>query len=287
MKPAALLLILSSFSLTQSAPQTDWKPVEQALGRSGKAQPGGVYKFGLPRSDMQVTVAGVQLKPALALGSWLAFKPASDGTMVMGDLVLKEDEVEPVMHKLQQSGFDATALHNHLLHESPRVVYMHIMGHGDAAALAHSLHDAIALTSTPAPSQAQAPAPDLDAAQLNRILRATGTPTGGVLQFSFPRKDTITEHGTEVPPSMGTATAINFQPTGNGRAAIAGDFVLLGPEVNAVAKTLRSGGIEVAAIHSHMVDEMPRLYFMHFWANEDAQKLATTLRSALDQTSSR
>jgi hypothetical protein len=285
-----LALLAASLAFAQAGDAAAaWKSVENALGRHGTALPGNVYKFGLPRADMHVTVQGVAIQPALALGSWLAFKRVSGGAIVMGDLVLLEDEVEPVMLKLQQAGIEQTALHNHLLNESPRVMYMHVSGHGDPVQLARSLHDALALTGTPAPAPAPPPptgAPTKLQSDIEYILGRKASLNGGVLQFSVPRSETITDHGTDIPPSMGTATAINFQPTGNGRAAITGDFVLLGSEVNPVIKTLRENGIDVTAIHSHMLDETPHLFFMHFWANHEAVALAKGLRAALDRTNS-
>ncbi len=282
------VVISSSIAFAQ-APSTDWKPVEAALGRTGSLQPGDVYKFGMPRKDMQVTVEGVSIKPGLALGSWVAFKKMGNDAMVMGDLVLSEDEVEPVMMKLQQSGIEQTALHNHVLHESPRVMYMHIAGHGDPVKLASALHDALALTKTPAAGATPAPTAaqyGFDTGQVDTILGHKGKDNGGVYQVSVPRAEKITDDGMDIPPSMGTATAINFQSTGNGKAAITGDFVLLGKEVNPVIRALRQNGIEVTAIHSHMLTEEPRMFFMHFWANDDAMKLAKGLKAALDQTNS-
>ena len=210
--------------------------------------------------------------------------------MVMGDLVLTQDEVEPVMLKLQEGGIQETALHNHLIGESPRVMYMHIAGHGDAVQMAKAIHDALALTKMPAPDAspaAQVPAElGFDQKQVEQIIGHTGKVNGGILQIGVPRSETITDSGMTVPPSMGVATAVNFQPTGNGKAAITGDFVLLGGEVDPVTKALRRNGIEVTALHSHMLTEQPRLFFMHFWANDDAVKLAKGLRAALDQTNS-
>jgi Domain of Unknown Function (DUF1259) len=270
----------------QQSGATDWKAVEQALGKAGSMQPGDVYKVSLPRSDLQVTASGVQLKPALALGSWVAFKKSGNMTMVMGDLVLTEDEVTPVMAKLQEGGVEQTALHNHVLHESPRVMYMHISAMGDAVKIAKAIHDALALSKTPFVAPAgggQNQDLGIDTKQLDRIMGQNGKANGGVYQFSVPRADEISEDGNEVPPSMGVATVINFQPTGGDKAAITGDFVLIASEVNPVIKALRAGGIEVTAIHSHMLTEQPRLFFMHFWANDDAQKLARGLRAALDK----
>lgn len=272
-------------------PSSDWATLDEAFGRKGAAQPGGVIKYSFPRSDLQVTAGGVAVKPALALGSWVAFKRVAGGhTMAMGDLVLGEDEVGPVMRALQAGGVEQTALHNHVLHEAPRVMYMHISAHGDAAKIAQTVRTALGETrtplGTPAPA-APAPAIDLDTSAVHRALGVAGSVNGGVYQVSVPRRETIREHGNEVPPSMGVATAINFQPTGSGKAAITGDFVMRGSEVNNVIRALQQGGIQVTALHSHMLTEEPRLFFMHFWANDDAAKLAGTLRSALDQTASK
>lgn len=269
----------------------DWSGVEQTIGRKGTPNPGGVMKFSFPRGDLSVTIGGVTLKPALALGGWVAFKETSKGqAMAMGDLVLTEDEVSPVMAALQAGGVEQTALHNHVLKESPRVLYMHILARGDPSNIARTIHDALGRSKTPlgpvSPPTA-ASATDLDTAGIARALGTTGKLNGVVYQVTVPRSETIMEMGTEVPPSMGVATAINFQPTGGGKAAITGDFVLRGSEVNPVVRALREHGIEVTAVHSHMIAEEPRLFFMHFWANDDAVQLARGLRAALDLTASR
>jgi hypothetical protein len=267
-----------------------WKAVDVALGRSGQMQPGGVYKYAMPRRDLKVTKDGVAIAPGLALGSWAAFQKMGDQAMVMGDLVLTEDEIEPVMLSLQQNGIEQSAIHNHLLGESPRVVYMHIEGHGDPVVLAKSLATALALTKTPLPatsgSATPSPALDIDTAGVEKALGYTGKANGGIFQFTVPRGEKIMEGGMEIPPAMGTATAINFQPTGQGKAAITGDFVLLASEVNPVIRALRTNGIQVTAVHNHMLGDEPHLYFMHFWANNDAVKLAHGLRAALDATNS-
>ena len=266
----------------------DWKRVDDALGRSGTVQADGAYKVGFPRGDLTVTVDGVTVKPALALGGWAAFSDSGANAMAMGDLVLLESEVNPVIAALEDGGIDVSAVHNHLIGESPHVMYVHFGGHGDAAKLATTLRTAIALTKAPAPgAPAAAATPDLPTADLDRILGHSGKANGVVYQFGIPRAEKITEHGMAVPASMGLATAINFQPTGSGRAAITGDFVMIASEVNPVIRALRGGGIAVTALHSHMLDESPRLFFMHFWANDDAVKLATTLRRALDVMNTR
>ena len=263
----------------------DWSAVEQALGRKGAMQPGAVIKFSFPRSDLQVTAAGVVLKPSFALGSWVAFKRSGSEAIAMGDLVLAESEIAPVMQKLQAGGVEQTALHNHVLGELPRIMYMHISAHGSAAKIAAAVHDALTLTGTPlgtpAPPAAAA-AIELDTTAVAGALGTAGKVNGGVYQVSVARAAKVMEHGMEVPPSMGVATAINFQSTGAGKAAITGDFVITADEVNPVIRALTSHGIAVTAVHSHMLHETPRLFFMHFWANDDAVTLARGLRAALD-----
>jgi hypothetical protein len=279
-------LLAAAAPLAAQQPQASWAGVEAAFGRGGVPQAGNVMRFNFPRSDLAVTANGVALKPAFALGSWVAFLPIGNGeTMAMGDLVLLDAEVPAVMSALQAGGVEQSALHNHLLNETPHVMYMHIAAHGDPARIAATIRAALAKSATPlgTPGPAAAPsAPDLDTAAIARTLGVAGRLNGTVYQVSVPRRETIREMGHVIPPSMGVATAINFQPTGGGKAAITGDFVLRGNEVNPVIRALRSAGIDVAALHSHLIDEEPRLYFMHFWANDDAAKLAAGLRSALD-----
>ena len=282
----AALGLAVALSTPSLAADTDWTKVDTAMGKTAFVQ-GDVHRYGIPRSDLKVTLDGVSIKPALALGGWAAFEPSQDGAMLMGDLVLTEDEVSPVMLKLMQSGIEITALHNHLIRATPATLYMHVRGHGDPVKLATDIRTALALSKTPfdktAPAPSQAPQLDLDAAKLDAILGAKGKVNGGVYQFSIPRRDAITENGMSVPGAMGTGTAINFQPTGGGKAAIAGDFVVTAEELNPMMNALRQNGIEVVAIHSHMLEEQPRLFFVHFWANDDAVTLANGLKAALNK----
>jgi hypothetical protein len=273
--------------------------IASGLGKPGAEMPGGVYRVSLPRTDLTVTLDGIPIKPALALGSWLAFRPMGNEVMVMGDLVLTEDEINPVLTRLEQGGVEITALHNHLLRASPATMYMHVLGHGDPTKLATTLREALNASKTPfgaetaaippqAAAQATTAAPpeqklDLDTAAIDQTLGRKGKVNGGVYQVSVPRAEAVKDGGMEVPEAMGSAIAINFQPTGSGKAAIAGDFVLTADEVNPVIKALRTNGIEVTAVHNHMLNDEPRLFFMHVWANDDAQKLAKGLRAALDQ----
>jgi hypothetical protein len=278
------------FVTSAHAQAIDWQKVDDAFGRK-PAVSDDVHRYGFPRTDLTVTLDGVTVKPALALGGWIAFKPAHGGAMVMGDLVLLETEINPVMLKLIEGGLDITAVHNHLLRASPATFYMHVGGHGDPAKMAAVIRDALGASKTPLTTPAAAgppPAVDLDTAQLEQIIGAKGQANGGVYQFNVPRREPIKENDMVMAPvgPVGVAIAINFQPTGGGKAAITGDFVLTNDEVNPVIKALRANGIEVTALHSHMLDEQPRLFFMHFWAVEDALKLAKGLRAALDKTAS-
>ncbi|RXH05160.1 DUF1259 domain-containing protein [Bradyrhizobium vignae] len=287
---SALMAIGACFIATAHAQDVDWQKVDDALGRK-PAVTGDVHRYGFPRTDLTVTLDGVTIKPALALGGWVAFKPAHGGVMAMGDLVLLESEISPVMTKMIANGLEITAVHNHLLGASPATFYMHVAGHGDPVRIATALKEALAESKTPLSVPAPAAPPsavDLDTAQLDQIIGVKGQANGGVYQFNVPRRDPVTEQGMQLSPvgPLGVATAINFQPTGAGKAAITGDFVLTGDEVNPVIKALRSHGIAVTALHSHMLDEQPRLFFMHFWANDDAIKLASGVRAALDKTAS-
>jgi biotin operon repressor len=283
----AMALLVQAPRAARPDEAPDAKKIDAIIGRSGEMN-NGVYKIGLPRTDLKVRADGVDIKPTLALGSWMAFKRMGGHTMTMGDLVLLESEVNPVLTKLEEKGIEVSAVHNHILNEQPRVMYMHFMGKGDEEKLARALKDALSLSGTPmGPPTAGAPAASTtDWKKVQDALGVQGRERGGVLQVGVPRKEKImTADGMEVPGFMGTATAINFQPTDKG-AAITGDFVMTANEVNPVIRELRKAGIQITALHSHMLDETPRLFFMHFWANDDAVKLARGLRAALEKTNS-
>ena len=287
---AVLILTTCAAALTiatANAQEIDWKKVDAALGKTA-AVSGEVHRYGIPRSDLHVTLDGVAIKPALALGGWVAFAPMHGEAMVMGDLVLLETEIKPVMTKLLNGGLDITAVHNHILRASPATFYMHVGGHGDPEKMAAVIRSALSASNTPfdAPETTAGPAPavDLDTAKLDQIMGVKGTATGGVYQFAVPRRDPAMESGMQVNTPLGGANAINFQPTGNGKAAITGDFLVTGNEVNPLIRALRAGDIEVTAIHSHMLDEQPRMFFIHFWANDEAVKLARGIRTALETT---
>jgi hypothetical protein len=289
MRMLGLLIISVTLSGAAHAEEIAWSKVDQAMGRTAAVSQ-DIHRYGFPRTDLSVTLDGVTIKPALALGGWVAFKPMGNEAMIMGDLVLLESEVNPVMLKMIEGGLDITAVHNHLLRASPATFYMHVGGHGDPAKMAAVIHDALAVSKTPLSMPAAAPPPaiDLDTAQLDRIMEAKGQANGGVYQFNVPRRDPVSMDGMPMMPStpLGAAIGINFQPTGGGKAAITGDFVLTNDEVNPVIRALRGNGIDVTAVHSHMLVEQPRLFFLHFWAVDDAMKLAKGLRVALDKTAS-
>ena len=290
------LLLLGTSAWSQSSPSsskktaTDWKNVQNIFGFAGDILPGDVIRFNMPRKDLHVTLGGTEIKPGLALGSWAAFHAVGkNDSMVMGDLVLTDDEVAPVMKALQEGGVEVTALHNHLIGESPKVWYIHMGGHGNPVKLGQTVKSAVALTKTPLPQGGSSQdSKDLgfDVAAIEKIMGYQGKVSGGVLHFSVPRAEKLTEEGMVTPPSMGAGTAINFQPTGNGRAAIAGDFAMTWKEVEPIIQVLRDNGIETVAVHSHALNDVPRLFYAHFWANDDAAKLAKGLRAALDKTNS-
>jgi hypothetical protein len=281
----AAFIMLGLLSPVAALAETDWSQVDAAIGKKA-AVAGSVRKYGLPRSDLHVNLDGVTIKPGLALGGWIAFEPTGQESMMMGDLVLTETEVNPVMQSLLANGVEITAVHNHLLRATPSTFYMHIGAHGDPVKLATVVRDALAQTQTPFEASAaptgEPPKLGFDTAQVEHALGQQGKNNGGVFQFSIPKSEPIRAAGIVVSPAMGTAIAINFQPTGDGKAAISGDFVATAKEVEPLLKALRTNGIEVTALHNHMLDDEPRLFFVHFWANDDAVKLARALRAGLD-----
>ncbi|HLJ74628.1 MAG TPA: DUF1259 domain-containing protein [Thermoanaerobaculia bacterium] len=272
---AALLITVSAFAADP------WQSVDTILGQTGKAVAGDVHRYGWPRRDLDVRIGNVRVEPPLALGSWAAFNE----NMVMGDLVLRPAEVETVVRGLAAGGFDISAIHNHLLGESPMVAYVHYEGHGEPAALARTLHDALASTATPMTAATPAtPTKEDDAAFaiVQNVLQRKGSMAGRVLQLGIPRAETITEGSMTIPPTMGVATAVNFQCVGRD-VATTGDFVLIADEVNPVMRELEMHGIRVTALHSHMLRESPRLFFMHFWGVGAPNAIAEGIGAALSR----
>ena len=280
---AGAVLAVIALTTPALAADPDWNQVGQALGKSGAVQSGGIYRVGFPRTDLKVSVDGVAIRPGFALGGWIAFQPMGEQAMVMGDLVLTQDEITPVMRKLTEGGIEISAVHNHLLRAEPMTLYMHVQGHGDPVKLASAIHAGLALSKTPfSPPPGTSQPGNIDMVGVDAIMGYRGQDSGGIYQFGIPRAKPVTEQGMALPGAMGSAIAINFQPTGSDTAAITGDFVLLADEVNPVIKALQAAGIEITALHSHMLAEQPRVFFMHFWANDNTLKLAKGLRAALD-----
>jgi hypothetical protein len=252
--------------------------IETILGQQPKTA-GDVQRFGWPRTDLQVTVDGVAVQPGLALGSWAGFS----GSMVMGDLVLKPGELDGVIRALEAGGIEITAIHNHLSND---IAYVHFHGEGDPDKLATTLKSALSKTATPVGGQ---PSPPIQSDAFDVFMKTVGrkgTVNGKILQFSVPRAETITEGAMTIPPAMGVATAINVQQAGDD-VATSGDFVLIASEVNPVIRELQAKGIRVTALHSHMLRETPRLFFMHFWGSGDARTIAEGLRNAIARTNSK
>src|SRR5262249_52734360 len=242
------ICVVTTLGTAAGAQQIDWKKVDEAIGRSA-AVGGDVHRYGFPRTDLNVTLDGVTIKPSLALGGWTALERAHGGAMVMGDLVLLDTEINAVMSKLIANGIEITAVHNHLLRASPPTFYMHISGHGDPVKLASAIRAGLAESKTPLTPPtppASPPAIDLHTARLEQSRGVKARNTGGWFASAVPRRDPVNEGGMQIAPAgpMGVATAINFQPTGGGKAAITGDFVVTGEEVNPVIKALRENGIE-------------------------------------------
>ncbi len=281
-----LCLLLIQSSLAQAA---DWKAVERVFNRSGNSQ-GEMFKITFPRSDLDIRLDSIRIEPGLALTSWAAFKPMGNGAMVMGDLVLLETELSAAQKALIEKGFKVSGIHNHIAKESPSVIYMHFGGEGDPVQLAERLKEVLVLTSTPMNVPAlkkTSSALAAEQASIESVLQVKGKQNGDVLNFSIPRRETIMEEGMEVPPFMGMATAINFQRADENRMATTGDFVLLADEVEPVVNALVEHGIAVTAVHNHMLQESPRLFFLHFWGVNMPENLAKGLRAALERTNSK
>jgi hypothetical protein len=260
--------------------------IAKAMGREGDLT-GEMYKVSFPRSDLTVNVKNVAIKPALSLVSWAGFIKSGSTAVTYGDLVLLEDEINPVISKLEERGLELSALHNHLLHETPRIMYIHFVGRGNEEEMAKGIREALALTKTPVGAAASRPEtkPEI-ATEIERIIGYQGSMGGDVFHITVPRNDVhVAMMGTMLPGSMGMNTPFNFQLDGK-NAAINGDFMLLPAELNPVIKALRANGIEVASVHNHLLDNQPPMVFMHFWAYGDAVSLAKGLKAALDRVGS-
>ncbi len=280
-----LIFIFGAVTLARAGQQgLDQDGIAHAMGKKGAAA-GDIYKVSFPRSDLQVKVGKVIIKPEFALTNWAGFIKSGDSAITYGDLVLLESEINPVISKLMEKGIEVAAVHNHLIYETPRIIYVHFMGYGNEVDLAKGLKEALALTGTPLKSEAASPEVKSEMArQIENVLGYEGNMVSGVLHVNVPRNDVrVKIMEKEIPGSMGMNTPLNFQMDSQ-KAAINGDFLLLADEVNPVIKALRDNGIEIASLHNHMLDEEPRVFFLHFWAYGDSVSLAKGLKAALDKT---
>jgi hypothetical protein len=292
MKKILASIVLLESILYLSAQQNNWTEIERVFGRKGSAKD-DVFKITFPRYDIKLKIGDFMVEPEIAMTSWIGFiKPGKDAmgmdrnTMVMGDIVVLDQETGPVMAKFVALGLNVTAVHNHLVGEFPAIKYVHFSGMGDAVKLAESLKSILEVTSTPLnapPIQDIKDKPDWS--RVMAIIGNSGHQNGKFLQYGFPRKDKLTDNGIDLSPYAGMSTGINFQMDGN-RAGVTGDFVLLADEVNPVVKALTENGITVTAIHNHMLYDNPRLFMLHFWGVNDPEKLAKGLKAALDKTNS-
>ncbi len=259
--------------------------IENIFGKMPSKE-NGFYKFSFPRQDLNVMLEGVRIDARFAFTTWFAFMPqdsAGSSGMLMGDVVLLESEFKNVLKKLDEKGIDISAIHNHLLGEKPKIMYLHVMSMGNPIDLFQRLKAVLSVTSTPLKASFSDSSQNMDWGKTEDTLGYKGKRDGNVLKFSIPRNERIKDAGVEIPENFGVNSVINFQKMGD-KAAVTGDFVLIPSEVNIVQKILTKGDIVVTALHSHMLFEQPRLFFMHFWAVDDPEKLAIVLHDVLRST---
>lgn len=292
----------SSTQSTKSAPKiipelstgtkTDFKKItylpagiENIFGKMASKE-NGFYKFSFPRQDITVSLDGIKIDPRLAFTTWFAFMPhdsSGSSGMLMGDMVLLESEFKNVLKKMDEKSLDIAAIHNHLLGEKPKIMYLHVTGMGKPESLFSSLKEVLSVTGTPLKGIFSDTAQNMNWGKTEEVLGIGGKKEGSILKFSVPRNERIKDEGVEIPENFGVNSVITFQKVGD-KAAITGDFVLIPSEVNTVQKMLTKGNIVVTALHSHMLFEQPRLFFMHFWAVDDPEKLAVVLHDVLRST---
>ncbi|MBH1933333.1 DUF1259 domain-containing protein [Streptomyces sp. AV19] len=267
--------------------ESHWQGVTDVLSHKGRMGGDQVYRMGFLRHDLRVKSYGHSLAPSLGIGSFVSFVRYEDGrTMLMGDMAVTEGEMQRVIDVLDGHGIGQTAIHKHLLSHEPHVWWMHIHGlHRDELMLARALREALAVTGTPPSAGIPEPADvDLDTSGIDEALGTKGGTEGEIYKITFARRETIIDHDRVLPRMTGATTAISFQPVGRGRAIISGDFVMTGQEMQHVVRALRQGGVDIVSIHSHMLFEEPRLFFLHFWGIDDGVRLARALRAAVDHT---
>jgi hypothetical protein len=266
----------------------DTATIARITGMKGVAK-NGEYKITVPQNDLSVVVDGFKIIPPMGLGSWAAFTPCADSAMVMGDIIVTENDLAPVQQEVIRQGFAITAIHNHFVRNHPNVMYMHIDGKGKVDKLSTSvkaIFDAVTASrgKDPKASKADSVINTINTAMLDSITGAKGESAKGVYKYTIGRPDVmLKEHGIPVSSFMGFNTWAAWQGTPE-KAAVAGDFTMLENEVEPVIKALVENGIEVVAVHNHMVHENPRIFFLHYWGVGSAEKLARGLRAALNQT---
>ena len=277
---AAIPMASAAASSTTSAA---WDSVAAIL-RTKDAFASGYHRFNLPRRDITLRVGGVSVAPELAQGAWAGFSDDPDAAMLMGDLVLTGAELRPVLAELDRQGLSVTAIHNHLVGEEPRLVYVHFGGHGRAVDLAKRLDRVLALTATPRPVAAATDAPlAIDTSLVFRGLGRSGRAHGSVAQVSLILvPGTVTMDGMPVTPALGYASPINIQAINGSRAVATGDFAVPGDKAEAMLRALATHGITATALHTHMVGESPTIYFIHFWADAPLAQVVAGLRAAID-----
>lgn len=265
-----------------------WKPAEKAMGEKGKANPDGTIKFTIPMT-LNVTLDGIKLNQASDRSHDFDFMRAGDKAMMVGEIGVTEEEVKNVSDMVLQSGLQVTAIHNHLLRTSPHIMWMHIYGYGDPVDMAkktRNITDYVNRDSFASESE-KFQSKGINTTELDRIIGDKGSAEGGDYNYDIPRADKIQMNGYTLSPVMDVSTMISFQPLGKGGAAVIGEFVLEENEVEPVVRTLTANGIEVTALHSHMITEQPRLFYVHCWATGDATELAGIMHEALNETNSK
>jgi hypothetical protein len=278
--------IVQGVSQGEQALADYWAPVEKAMGARGDISPDGAIKFTIPRS-LTVTLDGVRLEPGSDMSHEFEFMRAGDKAIMVGEIALKENEVASTTKRVLDAWLEETALHNHLLRESPHIMWLHIYGNGDPVEMAKAVRNiTTSLESSPVSAGERVPVSQLDTTKLDEIMGIGGKADGGVYAYSIPRADKIRMDGVELSPVMDISTEVSFQPLGPGKAAVIGEFVLETSEAEPVLRTLADNGIEVTALHSHMLTEQPRLFYLHCRATGNATDIAQILRNALDRTNS-
>lgn len=280
--------MVSNSPLTHNAESSNWTTVERVIGNNGTVLPDGTFMISLPRNDVQIIVGDIKLNREMAMDSWIVFADMGHETMMMGDLTLTTPELWIVQNQLLQEGVEISAIHNILNNETPQVFDLHISGKGDPVKMAEAVNNATKAARITFSRSSSDPVTQNfpGKTDIDQILMANGKVEGEVLQYSIPRMEKITEDGMELAPYMDVATQLKFQALPEDEAAVTGEFVMTGDEVEPVLRTLNANSIHVTALHMHMLTEEPRLFYLHFWAVGDQLALARGLRDAVNQTNS-